>query len=111
GTGAVTVTDDHTRRRREQSERAFRGFERGKARRRGAKTPLKRVSSCGVDNDDFYLGAPAVHLGQNNVDADAVAPNVGLTPDLSIDRDQIRPPVHLQSEAAEVKQRLGVFGD
>ena len=73
------------------------------------ETPLERIASCGINNNDCHLRATAMHLCQEGVDADAIAADIGFVPNLSVDRQQIGPPINLQSKAAEVEERLTAF--
>ena len=87
--GAFTVIGDRARRRREQRERAFRRAERRETQRRGAEPALERIAARRIDDDDLDLRALAMHVGQNIVDADAVAADVVFRPDLRVHRNQV----------------------
>jgi hypothetical protein len=77
----------------------------GKAAGDGTEAALEGVSSRSVENCDFDGSALLVHLAQEQIETVAVAPHVGLGPDLRIDRDDKGLPVGLDAIAAEEKQR------
>ena len=78
---------------------------RGKAAGDGTEAALEGVSSRSVENCDFDSSALLVHLAQEQIETVAVAPHVGLGPDLRIDGDDIGLPVGLDAIAAEEYQR------
>ena len=102
---AAGIVDDGARRRGIHHQRAGRSIDGSKARGHRAKAPLERISPRRIENGDLDPGAPRVHFLENCIQADAVAPHVGLGPDLSVNRDDIALPGRLDGVAAEEHQR------
>src|SRR5882757_10370200 len=86
---AAGVADDGTERRRIHHQRSIRRDHRGEASGKTAETALERVAPRGVDQCDLDAGAAAVDFAEDRFQADAVAANIRLGPDLRIDRDQV----------------------
>ncbi len=102
---AAIVGDDGRERRRIHHQRTVRRDHRRKAGRKAAEPALERVAPGGVDQGDLDAGAAAVDLAQHRLQAEAVAANIRLGPDLRIDRDHIALAVRLDAEAREENQR------
>ena len=101
---APGVVDDGARRRGVHHQRAGRGIDRSKSGRHRPKAPLERISPRRIEHGDFDLGAAAIHLLEDGVETDAVAADVRLGPDLSIDRNDVALPRRLDGVAAEEHQ-------
>jgi hypothetical protein len=87
-----------------QGERAIGRVERGKPRRRCAKTALERISSGSIQNNDLYLCSSPVHLGQQCINADPIPAHFSFGPNLSVDRNEVGLSPNLNSISAEVEE-------
>src|SRR5262249_5286606 len=77
--------------------------DRGEAGWRAAEPALEGIAARRIDDDELH-GA-AIELAQYGLDADAVARNIPLAPDLRIDRNHVFVPSGLNGNAAIIKQR------
>src|SRR4029077_14774664 len=102
---AAVVRDHGAERRRIHHERSIRRDHRRQAGGKAAEPALVWIASGSVDQGDLDAGAAIVDLVEHRLQAEAVAADVRLGPDLSIDRDQVALAVGLDAKAAEEDQR------
>ena len=76
-------------RRRIHHQRAVRRDHRRKAGGEAAEPALERIAPGGIDQRDLDAGAAVVDFAQHRLEAEAVAADVRLGPDLGIDRDHV----------------------
>src|SRR5262249_30436590 len=88
---------------------ALRHADRGKATGNRAEAALEWISPRGIENSDFDARAPAVHLGEDGIEAISIAPHVWLGPNLRIDRDHVGLSIGLDAVTAE-KQKCSRAG-
>ena len=86
---AAIVGDDGTERRRIHHQRSVRRDHRRKAGGKAAEPALERIAPGGVDQGDLDAGAAAVDFAEHRLQAEAVAANIRLGPDLGVDRDHV----------------------
>ena len=65
---------------------------------RAAEIALIRIVPRRVDDGDFASGAFVGHIAEDLVEAEAIATNVALVPNLGVDRNEIALPAGLDSE-------------
>ena len=72
---------------------------------KAAEPALERIAPGGVDQGDLDARAAAVDFAQHRLQAEAVAANIRLGPDLGVDRDHVALAAGLDAEPAEENQR------
>ena len=102
---AAIVRDDRRQRRRIHHQCTVRRDHRREPGRKAAETAFERVAPGGIDQGDLDAGAAAVDLAQHGFEAETVAADVRLGPDLRIDRDHVALAARLHAEAREENQR------
>ncbi len=102
--GARPIIDQFPGRGREDGQRVFRRIDRCEPGRNRSKPALVWISSCRVDDDEFYFRAFPVDIRNHVIEANSILPNVALSPELSVDGDKIGLSRNLNAVAAEVEQ-------
>src|SRR6185295_4676805 len=97
--------------RRVDRQHALRGGERREACRISAKFGFVWVTPRGINDDNFYLCAAAMHLGDSRVDADAVHACGFFRRNLRVHRNEIVLAADLNTVAAEIENRGRALAD
>ena len=74
------------------------------AGRKAAEPALERVAPGGIEQGDLDAGAAAVDVAQHRLEAEPVAADVRLGPDLRVDRNHVALAIRLDAEAGEEDQ-------
>jgi len=99
------VRYDRAKRRRIHHQRTIGCNDRRKA---GGETPepaLPWIAPGGVDQRDLDAGTAVVDFAQHRFQAEAVAADIWLGPDLRVDRNHVALAIGLDAKAAEEDQR------